>query len=370
MQIWNPWHGCQKISAGCKNCYVYRRDEAVGRDASQVRKTNDHDLPLKKNRLGGYKLTPEGGTVFTCMTSDFFLDGADQWRGSCFEMMKQRPDLDFYIITKRIDRFLSCIPDDWGEGYENVTICSTCENQDRADYRLPILLSLPIRNREIICEPLLEEIHIEKYLETGLISHVTCGGESGDNARVCDFRWVKELRRQCVRAGVPFYFKQTGALFLKDGRLYHIERKLQQAQARKSHYSYTPNSHSADLIRYILPDRRALFVRLSRSKFRSGFRLEGDDIRYIREKGLDTVRHHAEDFVRERLSDENPKNDGRQTPMRGHPVFKAMHATACCCRSCLEKWHAIPSGKQLTADEQAYITDVIMEWIEKHLPSE
>ena len=89
------------------------------------------------------------------------------------------------------------------------------------------------------------------------------------------------------------------------------------------------------------------------------------DREYIAEKGIGTIRGHATDIVAKRLSAENPENDGKQTPMKGHPVFIAQHATACCCRSCLEKWHHIPAGKKLTADEQSYIADVLMDWIQK-----
>ena len=363
MPVWNPWHGCRKISPGCANCYVYRRDESIGRDASQVTVTGDYSLPLKKDRSGSYKLRPEDGTVFTCMTSDFFLPEADPWREGVWDIIRQRKDLDFHIITKRISRFEECIPPDWGSGWDNVTVAATCEDQQHADERLPILLSLPVRHRQFISEPMLGEIDAEKYLSTGLISHVTCGGESGENARVCDFRWVRELRRQCVRCGVPFTFKQTGARFVKDGRLYRIERRLQMSQAKKSGYSYIPGTGSADRIKYVLPDRETLFARLAQSKFRSSFRLSERDRAYIAEKGADVIRSHAADFVLKRLAPENPENDGRQTPMRGHPVFIAQHATACCCRGCLEKWHGIPSGKVLTGSEQEYIVSVITDWI-------
>ncbi len=365
MAIWNPWHGCRKISPGCANCYVYRRDESIGKDASVVTKTGDYDLPLKKNRRGEYKLTAEDGIVFTCMTSDFFLDEADEWRDECWNMIRHRQDLRFHIITKRIDRFMQCIPDDWGDGWNHVTICSTCENQDRADYRIPILLKAPIKHREIISEPMLGEINIEKYLSSGLIEHVTCGGESGNKARPCDFRWIQEVRRECIRAGVSFTFKQTGAVFIKDGKTYHVERKYQMEQARKSGYSYVPGMNMGDVITYKFPERRNLFNGLSQSKFRSRFHLSAKDKAYISDKGIETVRKHAEAFVESRLAPESPENDGKQTPMRGHPVFIAQHATACCCRGCIEKWHHIPAGKKLTKEEQAYVVDIIMEWIER-----
>lgn len=349
------------------NCYVYRRDESIGKDASIVSKTGDYDLPIKRNRQGEYKISSDEGIVFACMTSDFFLEDADEWRQGCWDMIRERNDLQFHIITKRIDRFEKCIPSDWGEGWEHVTVCCTCENQEMADHRLPIFLSLPIKHREVISEPMIGEINIEKYLRTGLIGHVSCGGESGDNARPCDFRWIQEVRRECIRCGVPFTFRQTGAVFIKDGRVYHLERKLHILQAKKSGYSYVPGMGTADAIKYRLPERQALFARLQRSDFRNRFHLSVKDKQYIAEKGTETIRSHAEDFVLKRLSAENPENDGKQTPMKGHPVFTAQHATACCCRSCLEKWHNIPAGKVLTKEEQMYVVDVLMEWIEREM---
>ena len=234
MAIWNPWHGCKKYSPACANCYVYRRDESIGKDASLVTKTGNYDMPLKKNRQGEYKLTPRDGVVFTCMTSDFFIDEADEWRQGCWDMIRERQDLWFFIITKRIENFTKNLPSDWGDGWDHVTICSTCENQDRADYRIPILLELPIKHRRVASEPMLEEIHIEKYLATGLIEHVVCGGESGPKARPCNYDWILEVRRECIENNVPFTFKQTGAVFIKDGKTYHIERKDQMSQARKA----------------------------------------------------------------------------------------------------------------------------------------
>ena len=110
-----------------------------------------------------------------------------------------------------------------------------------------------------------------------------------------------------------------------------------------------------------------LWKRLSQSKFRSSFSLKANDRNYIAEKGIDTVRSHAQDFIRKRLAPAEPRNDGKQTPMRGHPVFVAQHATATCCRGCLEKWHHIPKGRELTEIEQKYIVDVIMKWIERQI---
>ena len=124
MPVWNPWHGCHKISPGCANCYVYRRDESIGKDASIVTKTLDFDLPLKKNRQGEYKLQASDGHVFACMTSDFFVPDADDWRQQCWDMMRLRSDLSFIIITKRIDRFADCIP--------SLPPADTARNADKA----------------------------------------------------------------------------------------------------------------------------------------------------------------------------------------------------------------------------------------------
>ncbi len=230
--MWNLWHGCRKTSPGCKNCYVYRSDARYGRDSSLVVKTKNFDLPVRKDRRGVYKI-PSGETVYTCFTSDFFIEDADKWRNDAWMMIKKRPDLHFLIITKRINRFYESLPDDWGRGYENVAVYSTVENQVMADYRLPLHISAPIRHKGIVCEPLLERLELSNYLGAW-VEGVVVGGESGGNARICDYDWVLDIRRQCIDAGVPFTFKQTGYRFKKDGKLYTIERRYQHAQARRA----------------------------------------------------------------------------------------------------------------------------------------
>lgn len=105
--------------------------------------------------------------------------------------------------------------------------------------------------------------------------------------------------------------------------------------------------------------------RLSKSKFRSSFHLKDKDILYIEDKGIDKIRNHAYDFVTKRLADTSNVTDGKQTPMKGHPVFIAQHATGTCCRGCLEKWHYISKNKNMTDDDIKYVVDIIMSWIEK-----
>ena len=106
-----------------------------------------------------------------------------------------------------------------------------------------------------------------------------------------------------------------------------------------------------------------LFARLQRSTFRSRFHLGSKERQYCVEKGPETIDQHAADFIARRLAPAQIANDGKQTPMRGHPVFIAQHATATCCRGCLEKWHAIPRGRGLSAEEQRYVVQVIHHWL-------
>lgn len=230
---WNPWHGCHRLSEGCRLCYVYRGDARRGVDSSVVALTGNFDLPLRRNRRGAYRI-PAGTTVYTCFTSDFFLPDADRWRPAAWEMIRRRRDLHFFMITKRIDRMAQCLPDDWGEGYAHVTVCCTAENQERADYRLPIYREAPVRHKVIICEPLLSRIDLSAFGIGRWVEQVVAGGESGTGARPCHYEWIEELRETCRTERVDFWFKQTGARFVRDGRTYDIPRRLQHAQARRA----------------------------------------------------------------------------------------------------------------------------------------
>lgn len=230
--VWNPWHGCIRYSEGCAHCYVYRRDLSVGRDPENVTRNRSFHAPLAQNRRGDFRIPPNS-TLYTCLTSDFFLEQADAWREEAWQIIRARPDVHFILITKRILRFPLCIPADWGNGYSNVSVYCTVENQRTAEERLPFFLTLPIRRKVILCEPLLGPVVLTPYL-LPQIAQVIAGGESGDDARVCRYEWILELRRQCAEHGISFRFKQTGAHFWKDGRLYHIDRRFQMAQAKKA----------------------------------------------------------------------------------------------------------------------------------------
>lgn len=133
------------------------------------------------------------------------------------------------ILTKRIDRFLVSLPSDWGAGYDNVNIGCTIENQKLVDYRLPLFLSYPIKRRFIACAPLLEAIDLTPYLHG--VDHVTVGGETGRDARECDYDWVLNIREQCVK--VTFWFKNTGSFFKRDGVVEKINPFKQTSIAKE-----------------------------------------------------------------------------------------------------------------------------------------
>ena len=238
MAGWNPWHGCHKISEGCANCYVYRIDAAHNRSPSTPHRTGAFNPPLRKTRAGEYRVPP-GATLWTCFTSDFFLEEADEWRPEAWRIIAARPDVTFIIVTKRIARLAATLPDDWGDGYPNVRIGCTCENQRRADERLPVFLDAPIAHRFIVCEPLLGPIDLSPYLDA-CIEEVSVGGESGDGARVCDYAWVLGIRAACVQAGIPFRFHQTGARLQIGARIYTIPRSKQHEQAQRAKINFSP----------------------------------------------------------------------------------------------------------------------------------
>ena len=229
--MWNLWHGCSKVSPGCAHCYVYRRDASVGRDSSIVKKTQNFNLPIRKTRDGLYKI-PSGSYFYTCFSSDFFHPDADVWRPDAWNMMRIRSDCHFFMITKRPERVKDLLPSDWGQGWEHVDIAVTCENQTMADKRLPIYLNLPLKEYAVMVEPMLSAVNLLPYIKN--IDSVSVGGESGPDARACDYNWVLDLHDQCIENGVAFSYHQTGAKLIKDGKLYQIPRSQQHSQAKKA----------------------------------------------------------------------------------------------------------------------------------------
>lgn len=215
--IWNPWHGCKKISEGCQNCYMYFLDKQRGQDGAKIfRVKNNFDYPLQKDRFGNYKIR-SGEFLRVCMTSDFFLAEADPWRAEAWEIMRKRNDVIFSLVTKRPKRISICLPDDWNDGWENVWLNVTAENQKRANERIPILLNLPFKHKGVLVAPFIEEVSLEKYLKTGQLENVWCGGENYDGARPLHYSWVKKLSQECRNNDVTFSFFETGNIYIKNG---------------------------------------------------------------------------------------------------------------------------------------------------------
>ncbi len=235
MAFWSPWRGCHKHSDGCKYCYIHKGDYKRGVDTNKIVKTDYFYAPVLKNENGEYKIK-SGQIVYLCFQTDFLLEDADLWRDECWKMIKERSDLKFLFLTKRIERFEQCIPDDWGSGYDNVIVGCTIENQVNADYRLSIFSKLPIKHKDIICQPLLEEIDIKKYLKN--IDLVVVGGESDQKARYLNYDWVLKIRNQCIDSQTNFEFRQCGTNFIKDNKHYHLQTKDLCKLARKANINY------------------------------------------------------------------------------------------------------------------------------------
>ena len=237
MAIWNPWRGCHRKSEGCMHCYIHKGDAKRGVDTSLIRKTDKFDVPIARKKNGKYKIG-SGSIVYVCFQSDFLIAEADEWRSECWDMIRERSDLHFIFLTKRIERFMDCIPDDWGNGYTNVTVGVSVENQKRSDERLSILKQLPIVHKNIILQPMISAIDLSGYLDG--VELVIVGGESDRQARVLDYAWVLDVRRQCVEAKTAFTFRQCGTYFRKDDVLYHMKTKDLGWQARKAGIDYDP----------------------------------------------------------------------------------------------------------------------------------
>lgn len=220
---WEPWLGCRQISEACKNCYYYSKDSSsFGK--TKFEKTNDFYKPMSK--------IPSGKFVATCFMTDFFIEEADEFRNEAWQIIKKRVDLIFIILTKRIERVEQCLPSDWGDGYNNVVLGCTIENQKRADERLPIFAKLSANYKFISCVPLLEKVDLSAYLDT--IKFVAVGGEIGKKARICDYNWVLDIREQCIQNNATFWFKNSGSRLKLEGKIKNIHPIFQNNFAKKS----------------------------------------------------------------------------------------------------------------------------------------
>ncbi|MDE6396989.1 MAG: phage Gp37/Gp68 family protein [Muribaculaceae bacterium] len=265
MIIWNPWHGCHKISEGCDHCYMYFLDRKRGIDTSRIVRTSNFDLPLRRDRHGNYKLKP-GMQLYVGLSTDFFVDEADEWRADVWRMIRHRTNIAFRILTKRADRIARCLPHDSGDGYPKVMLSVTCENQQRADERLPLLLEIPAAHKGFMAAPFIGPIEAADYLATGQIEEVLCGGENYDGARPCHYEWVKSVSEQCAAHGVTCNFIETVTIFYRNGKRYHIpSKRIQSQQAFRSELSH----YHGKPIFSLEPTDTVLF---DREKYRPHFR--------------------------------------------------------------------------------------------------
>ena len=222
---WNPWHGCRKVSAGCKYCYMYRDKEMHKQDPTLVvRGKTTFNQPL------GWK---EPARVFTCSWSDFFIEEADAWRPEAWEIIKRTPHLTYQILTKRPERIAANLPPDWGDGYTNVWLGVSCEDQEMAMKRIPILIEIPAAVRFLSVEPMIGPILMNKLDERGneytallltMIHWIIIGGESGNDSglyryRFAQLRWFEELISQCQLFAIPVFVKQLGTFLSKELKL-------------------------------------------------------------------------------------------------------------------------------------------------------
>lgn len=237
MSFWNPWRGCHRLGEGCRFCYIHKGDVKRGINTDVIVKTDSFFKPIEKKKNGDYKMG--SGMVYLCFQSDFLIEDADNWRGECWNMIRQRPDCHFIFLTKRIDRFAKCKPLDWGEGYDNITVGVSCENQHTVDERLSVLCSEPIKHRNIILQPLIESVDIEDYLAE--VELVVVGGEYGAGSRPLDYGWVCDVRDQCIKANVAFQFRQCASHFIKDGKDYKLAYNQLAKQARAAGIDFEPN---------------------------------------------------------------------------------------------------------------------------------
>ncbi|MBE6551277.1 MAG: DUF5131 family protein [Ruminococcaceae bacterium] len=234
MSMWNPWRGCKRCSDGCLHCYIHKGDAKRNIDTNEIVKTKDFYKPIEKQKNGNYKMKP--GMVYLCFSTDYLIEEADEWRKECWSMIKERQDCTFLFLTKRIERFMDHVPHDWGNGYDNVVVCCTVENQANADKKLGIFKDLPIKHKCITAQPLLERIDMEKYLDD--IELVVVGGESDSNARPLNYDWVLDIREQCIRKNVNFEFRQLGTYFIKDEKMYKVQTKDLCKQAKAANIDH------------------------------------------------------------------------------------------------------------------------------------
>lgn len=199
---WNPWQGCTKVSAGCKNCYMYTEKRRYGQDPTIVIRSQSKTFNLPA-RL------KEPHSFFVCSWSDFFHKDADNWRPEAWQIMRSNPQHLYLLCTKHTERMAECMPQDWRSGWPNVWLGATTENQKTANQRIPQLLNIPAKLYWLSVEPMLESIVVENSL-LRQIDWVIVGGESGPKCRPMNLQWMIDLAKTCHAMTIPVYIKQLG----------------------------------------------------------------------------------------------------------------------------------------------------------------
>ena len=207
---WNPWMGCTKVSEGCRHCYMFRDMARFGKDPNTVAKSKTtFELPLKQKNHEW--VIRDGSKVFTCSWSDWFHSDAHLWRPDAWEIIRQRPEVIFQIVTKRTDQIDGHLPQGWPHEFPNVWLIATAENQQALQKRWPQLVETNGSVLGLSIEPLLDEIDFSfLHGKERKPDWIIVGGESGPQARFMRLQWVRKIRRYCQDNEVPFFFKQWG----------------------------------------------------------------------------------------------------------------------------------------------------------------
>lgn len=199
---WNCWYGCLKVSPGCKQCYMYRDMKRYGRDPMVVNRAKPatFNAPLKWTQQA---------KVFTCSWSDFFIKEADQWRDEAWEIIRKTPHLTYQILTKRPGNIKDRLPTGWGNGWPNVWLGVSVENQEYS-WRIFELGNIPATVHFVSYEPALGPLNLKGEMQRGMVDWLISGGESGYKPRPASPEWFRSIRDQCQTYSISFFHKQNG----------------------------------------------------------------------------------------------------------------------------------------------------------------
>jgi len=219
---WNPWHGCEKVSQGCKFCYMFRDKERFKQQPTNViRSKGSFKKPVSWK---------EPKLIFTCSWSDWFIEQADDWRDEAWKIIKNTPHHTYQILTKRPERIADNLPDDWGDGYPNVWLGVSVENADNM-WRVHQLSKIKAKVKFLSAEPLIGSLYHEDDMKNisycfmnKLVDWVILGGESGNENgkyqyRPCDILWIESIVDDCLYFDIPVFVKQLGTHLSKEYNL-------------------------------------------------------------------------------------------------------------------------------------------------------